>query len=79
MIRSLLTMVIYEELSAVKQSFGALAVLIGLLIAGVGLLGDELPVRGYYFAGLLVFTGCAVRIETAIRQRPAQVEIRQES
>ena len=27
------------------------------------------PVRGYFLAGLLVFVGCAVRIETAIRYR----------
>jgi uncharacterized membrane protein YiaA len=72
-------MVIYEELGAVKRTLGALAVLIGLLIAGIGFVGGELPVRGYYFAGLLVFTGCAVRIETAITRRPARVEIRQES
>jgi hypothetical protein len=79
MIRNMLPMNAYEELSAAARTFGAIAVVIGLLIAGIGFVGDEVPVRGYYFAGLLVFVGCAVRIEAAVKHRHAPVEIGQGS
>ena len=61
------------------RTFGALAVIIGLLIAGVGFLTDGVPVRGYFFAGLLVFAGAAVRVEAALRYRPGTVEVDQRS
>lgn len=58
-----------EHQGEAAHAFGAVAVVIGLLIAGMGFLTDKVPMRGYFFAALLVFVGSAVRIETAIRYR----------
>ncbi|MBG0566464.1 hypothetical protein [Actinoplanes aureus] len=58
-----------EQPGEAARTFGAFAVIIGLLIAAFGFLSDSIPMRGYYFAGLLVFVGSAVRVEAAIRYR----------
>lgn len=50
---------IYERPGDAARTFGAFAVIIGLVIAVLGLLTDTLPTRAYVVAGLLVFTGCA--------------------
>ncbi|MEV0895206.1 hypothetical protein [Actinoplanes sp. NPDC049802] len=72
-------MSIDEQPGESARTFGAFAVIIGLLIAGLGFLTDGVPVRGYCFAGLLVFVGAAVRVEAAIRCRPGAVEADQRS
>ncbi|MBG0568704.1 hypothetical protein [Actinoplanes aureus] len=62
-------MSIDEQPGEAARTFGAFAVIIGLLITAIGFVGDGIPMRGYYFAGLLVFVGSAVRVEAAIRYR----------
>lgn len=41
-----------EQPGEAARTFGAFAVIIGLLITAFGFLTDGVPVRGYYFAGL---------------------------
>ncbi|HEX9999942.1 MAG TPA: hypothetical protein VGB74_05785 [Actinoplanes sp.] len=64
----------HERPGDAARTSGAFAVIIGLLITGIGVVSDSVPVRGYFFAGLLVVVGIALRVETAIRYRPAPVE-----
>ncbi|WIM93005.1 hypothetical protein ACTOB_004970 [Actinoplanes oblitus] len=48
---------------------GTIAVVVGLLITVVGLVTDSTPAKGYFFAGMLVFTGIGLRIEAAVTDR----------
>jgi hypothetical protein len=77
--RTLSAVSIDEQPGEAARTFGAFAVIIGLLITAFGFLTDGVPVRGYYFAGLLVFVGAAVRVEAAIRYRHGAVEADQRS
>ncbi|BAL89918.1 hypothetical protein AMIS_46980 [Actinoplanes missouriensis 431] len=62
-------MSIDEKPGESARTFGAIAIVIGLLIGAFGFLTDGVPPRGYYFAGLLVLVGSAVRIEAALKHR----------
>ena len=77
--RTLPAVSIDEQPGEAARTFGALAVIIGLLITALGFLTDSVPVRGYYFAGLLVFVGTAVRVEAALRYRHGAGEADQRS
>jgi uncharacterized membrane protein YiaA len=48
---------------------GNIALVVGLLIASIGLATDSAPVKGYFFAGLLVVTGIGLRLEAAVIDR----------
>ena len=48
---------------------GTIAVVVGLLITGIGLATDSTPAKGYFFAGLLVIIGMGLRLEAAITDR----------
>ncbi|MEU4562896.1 hypothetical protein AB0F72_31335 [Actinoplanes sp. NPDC023936] len=71
-------MSIDEKPGEAARASGAFAVVIGLLIAAFGFLTDHVPTRGYYFAGLLVLAGSAVRIEAALKHRTDPVRVEQQ-
>ena len=48
---------------------GNIALVVGLLIAVIGLAVDSTPSKGYFFAGLLVITGIGLRLEAALADR----------
>ncbi|MFI1997063.1 hypothetical protein [Actinoplanes sp. NPDC020271] len=48
---------------------GTIALVIGFLIAIVGLATDSTPAKGYLFAGMLVTVGVGLRLEAAITDR----------
>lgn len=50
-------------------TYGTVALAAGFLVTGVGLVTDGIPAKGFFFAGLLVFTGAALRLEQAIKER----------
>jgi uncharacterized membrane protein YiaA len=48
---------------------GNLALVTGLLITVLGLATDDLPAKGYFFAGMLVFVGIGLRLEASLAGR----------
>jgi uncharacterized membrane protein YiaA len=48
---------------------GNMALVVGLLITVVGLVTGSTPAKGYFFAGMLVFTGVGLRLEAAVTDR----------
>ncbi|MEU8665018.1 hypothetical protein [Actinoplanes philippinensis] len=55
-----------ERRADTARILGTMAILTGLLITGVGLATDATPVKGYFFAGLLVIIGSGLRLEAAV-------------
>lgn len=45
---------------------GNIALVVGILITVIGLVTDSTPIKGYFFAGLLVAIGLGLRIEAAV-------------
>jgi len=48
---------------------GNVALVVGILIAVIGLVTDGTPAKGYFFAGLLVIIGLGLRLEAAVSDR----------
>lgn len=66
---TVVTMDTRERRIDTARILGTIAVVVGLLITVVGLVTDSTPAKGYFFAGMLVFTGIGLRIEAAVTDR----------
>ena len=55
-----------ERRTDTTRIIGSFALVVGLLIAVVGLVTDSTPIKGYIVAGLLVIIGIGLRLEAAL-------------
>ena len=58
-----------ERRTDTARILGNIALVVGLLIAVVGLVTDNTPAKAYFLAGLLGIIGIGLRLEAALTDR----------